>query len=228
VALRALAIFVLLTALGLLIAHPLAGAMAGESAVNRQLQQHRTPRWDTVTHYASMIGNTEIIIATTAAVAVVLRLVCRRWREPVFLMVAVALASITFTLTTFPVERARPPVTQLDPAPPTSSFPSGHVGAATALYVGLALLLVCWRRWHVPAALGPVLLGFLLMVPLLVPLAVAVARVYRGMHFLSDVTFGVVNGLLCIAVAANAYLRDPQGPVVRPRLKSWLGAPPKK
>jgi membrane-associated phospholipid phosphatase len=207
VALRALGIFLLLTALGLLVAHPLDDLLAIEDAANRYLQARRTPVWDTVTHYASMIGNMEIIIGSTAIAAGVLRLVCRRWREPVFLMVSVALASTTFTLTTFPVERERPEVAHLDPAPPTSSFPSGHVGAATALYGGLALLLMCWPR--VSAALGPVLLGLIVAVPLFVPIAVAIARLYRGMHHLSDVAVGVLNGVLCLAVTANAYLRDP-------------------
>jgi membrane-associated phospholipid phosphatase len=207
VALRALGIFLLLTALGLLVAHPLDDLLAIEDNVNRYLQARRTPRWDTITYYASRIGSTEIIIGSTAVVAAVLRLLCRRWREPVFLMVSVALASTTFTLTTFPVERERPQVAHLDPAPPTSSFPSGHVGAATALYGGLALLLIFWPR--VSAALGPVLLGLVLSVPLAVPVAVALARLYRGMHHISDVAVGVLNGVLCLAVAANAYLRDP-------------------
>ena len=209
VALRALAIFLLLTTLGLLVAHPLAGVLAAESGINRGLQARRTPTWDAVTNYASTLADTDVIVMCTLALALVMRVVCDRWREPVFLMVTVALASTTFTLTTFPVERGRPDVAHLDPAPPTSSFPSGHVGAATALYGGLALLMVCWRRWHAPSALGPVLLGLMVAVPLVVPLAVAVSRMYRGMHFLSDVTVGIVNGALCIAVAANAYLRDP-------------------
>jgi membrane-associated phospholipid phosphatase len=199
VALRALGIFALLTGIGLLVAHPLEGALAGEAAVNRFLEDRRTPTWNTITHYASTVGNTEIIIATTLAVAAVLRVLCGRWREAVFLMVAVALAATIFTLTTFPVERSRPDVVQLDPAPPTSSFPSGHVGAATALYGGLALLL--WRRRPCPSA-------WLVPLALAVPLAVAAARLYRGMHFVSDTAVGVLNGVLCIALAAHAYLRD--------------------
>lgn len=222
VALRALGIFLLLTTLGLLVAHVLGDMLRGETTVNRFLQARRTPQLDTLTHYGSMIGNTEIIIVCTAIVATLLRLLCGRWREAVFLMIAVALASTTFTLTTFPVERERPPVEHLDPAPPTSSFPSGHVGAATALYGGLALLLLLWHRRREPAMPGWLLAG-LLVVPLVVPLAVAVARLYRGMHYLSDVTVGVLNGVLCLALAAHAYLRDPE-PDVRSGQKSSSGA----
>lgn len=222
VALRALGIFLLLTIMGLLVAHVLDDVLHGEAAVNRYLQSRRTPQLDNLTHYGSMIGNTEIIIFCTAIVATLLRLLCGRWREAVFLMIAVALASTTFTLTTFPVERDRPPVEHLDPAPPTSSFPSGHVGAATALYGGLALLLLLWHRRR-PTAMPGWLLPGLLVVPLVVPLAVAVSRMYRGMHFLTDVTVGVLNGVLCLALVANAYLRDPQ-PDARPGQKTSSGA----
>lgn len=201
-ALRAFGIFLLLTIIGLLVAHPFAGAMAGELAVNRFLQAYRTPTLDTITHLVSSVGNTEIIICTTAVMAIILRLVYGRWREAMFLIAAVALAATIFTLTTFPVERDRPALPQLDPAPPTSSFPSGHVGAATALYGGLALLLTQPRR--------PAIARFALLIILLaVPLAVAAARLYRGMHFLSDVSAGVLNGVLCIALATHAYFRAP-------------------
>lgn len=229
IALRALGIFLLLTVLGLTVAHVLDGVLAGETAVNRSLQARRTPELDTVTHYASMLGNTEIIIMCTAIVAMLLRLLCGRWREAVFLMVAVALASVTFTLTTFPVERERPPVEHLDPAPPTSSFPSGHVGAATALYGGLTLLLLLWHRRRAPTVTHRLLavpLVLALLIPLLVPLAVAVARLYRGMHYVSDVSVGVLNGVLCLALAAHAYLRDPE-PDERSKPKSLSSAPPK-
>ncbi|MGZ4130819.1 MAG: phosphatase PAP2 family protein, partial [Actinomycetota bacterium] len=39
------------------------------------------------------------------------------------------------------IQRPRPTVHRLDVSPPTSSFPSGHVAAGIALYVGLAILL---------------------------------------------------------------------------------------
>jgi membrane-associated phospholipid phosphatase len=46
------------------------------------------------------------------------------------------------------VDRERPPVEKLDVAPPTSSYPSGHVGASTALYLAFAILaLRIERSW---------------------------------------------------------------------------------
>lgn len=79
--------------------------------------------------------------------------------------------------------RQRPPVETLDAGlVPTHSFPSGHVGTATALY-GLLIVLV-WtylraaRWWVAPLAL--------------LPLVVLLARLYQGAHHLSDVLTSLV------------------------------------
>ena len=97
------------------------------------------------------------------------------------------------------VGRPRPDVPHLDPAPPTSSYPSGHVGASTALYLSLALL--AQRIPH------PALRRVLTALCLLIPLLVLYARLYRGMHHLSDVLVGLVNGVVC-ATLAWGWLKD--------------------
>ena len=77
-------------------------------------------------------------------------------------------------------------------------FPSGHAGAATGLYFTLALLAM-----RIPnPALRRVVVGVCLAIPLLV----ATARVYRGMHHVTDVLVGVLNGLVA-ALLAWCWLR---------------------
>jgi membrane-associated phospholipid phosphatase len=39
-----------------------------------------------------------------------------------------------------------------------------------------------------------------------IPVLVAYARLYRGMHHLSDVVVGAINGLACAALAAHCLL----------------------
>ena len=117
---------------------------------------------------------------------VVLRIALGRWRESIFLAVALIGEVTIFVCTTMMIDRARPPVPHLDAAPPTSSFPSGHTGAAVVLYGALAIIAVrvCTRAW---------LRNLALVLAVVVPICVAAARLYRGMHFPTDVMGGAAT-----------------------------------
>ncbi|MCE3262370.1 MAG: hypothetical protein K0R43_1449 [Pseudoduganella sp.] len=80
---------------------------------------------------------------------------------------------------------------------PTYSFPSGHALAATVFYGVLASYL--WVRAQGAAQRTAVALGALLMVSL-----VAFSRLYLGVHYLSDVVAGVLEGLGWLAVCITA------------------------
>ncbi|MCW2889442.1 MAG: hypothetical protein QOE54_3294 [Streptosporangiaceae bacterium] len=183
-----------------------------EDGVNRDLVLDRTSTWNTVSKVFSFMAETPTIIALTAIAALVMWLVLRNFREPLFLITAVAAQALVFLLTTLAVDRARPGVPKLDASPPTSSFPSGHTSAALALYGGIALVITLHARRRSLTAAWWVLL-------LAVPIAVAVARLYRGMHHPSDVTASFLNAAVCIAVCARALLAKVQSlPFVgRPR-----------
>jgi membrane-associated phospholipid phosphatase len=197
----ALGIFVVVALVGWLLTRPLMELVAGEIAINQGLQTQRSPLWDSVSQVASMIGDTEYIILASAVLLVALRLVFHRWRESAVIVVAALIQLAVFNLTTLLINRPRPDVVKLDQAPPTSSFPSGHVSAAAAVYVGLALILA----WHARSTATRIAL---VAAFLLVPLAVAVARLYRGMHFFTDVAVGLISGLACMVVVAYAFFAD--------------------
>jgi membrane-associated phospholipid phosphatase len=115
--------------------------------------------------------------------------------------IAIAVQAAVFMLAALVVGGERPEVEQLDPAPPTSSFPSGHSGASIALYVSLSLMAQrighAWLRVSVTVVL------------LVLPLLVVYARLYRGMHHLSDVIVGVLNGLVCVVLGWYWLRRTP-------------------
>ena len=96
------------------------------------------------------------------------------------------------------VDRERPPVRQLDEAPPTSSFPSGHTAATIALWGALAVLANERAR-------SAAVRNLFLVLAFVVPLLVASSRMYRGMHFLSDVLGGWLLGLAWLGVTAHAF-----------------------
>jgi undecaprenyl-diphosphatase len=183
----------------------------GEAAVSRDLAADRTSLWNTYTDFGSSLSDTPYIVALTAVAVIVFRLVYKRWRESIFMIAAVWSQSLIFLATTTPVGRHRPPVQHIDPAPPTSSFPSGHVSAAVAFYCGLALVLTT----HVRNRALQVVIWVLAVGA---PLVVAFSRLYRGMHFLSDVMWGLLLGAGCVVMAARAILyrrekqRRPQAP----------------
>jgi membrane-associated phospholipid phosphatase len=168
----------------------------------------RTPTLDGLTHIGSSLSDTPVAIAVTAVAFAVLRLVTGRWTASWIVLAAIGGELLYFLALTSGVGRDRPDVPRLDAAPPTSSYPSGHTGAAVALYLCLAVIV--WR--HVSNKLAALPFVVLLC---LVPVAVGISRMYRGMHFATDVAFGALGGLLWLLVVLRVLwprgddLRDP-------------------
>ena len=82
-------------------------------------------------------------------------------------LIAISLQALVFFFTTLLIDRERPDVEQLDDSPPTSSFPSGHTGAATGLYFTLGLMAL--------RITNPVLRSVVVSVCLAIPFLVAAA-----------------------------------------------------
>ncbi|WP_055602702.1 diacylglycerol kinase family protein [Streptomyces aureus] len=215
----------LMVGLGLLLTRgPLANLLTPvEDRVNRAVAAGRGPVADAVSGALSVLAGTESIIAVTLLCVAALLLLpgSPRWSEAVFLGASVAVQSAVFLVVTVCVQRPRPAVPHLDAAPPTSSFPSGHVGASVALFGGLALLALTRlkgpRRYVAVVAL------------LLVPQLVGLSRLYRGMHHPTDVVGGLVNGALTLLVVGSVFLagRTPDGADDdRSRRRSSPGAVP--
>ena len=156
----------------------------------------RTPALTSLSGIPSWYADTIQAIMLLIILSSVVYLWVRRWREPVAMVTGMGLEALVFLTVSLIVREARPPVPGLDAAPPTGSFPSGHVGGACALYVGLALAVhsATDQRW---------LRALAWTAAVLLPLAVAVSRLYRGMHYFTDVTVGAILGTLCALIAWN-------------------------
>ncbi len=189
------AMTVLLVSLGLLLTKVLLDGPVGrwDHTLDRWFFVHRTSTLNAITEWGTRAGDVAAVIVV-AAVAVGILALGRHWAHIAFLVGALVIEVTTFVTTTFVIDRGRPAVPHLDPGPPTSSFPSGHVAASIVLYVGLALIvtsLVRSRLAQAVAWLGAVAL----------PTFVALSRLYRGMHHPTDVIGSVIGAVGCMAFA---------------------------
>jgi undecaprenyl-diphosphatase len=194
--------------LGTLLTGPLAGGVivrADERFANWMIAQ-RTPTLDDVTVWGSLLAETTTKVVVTALLAVVFLWLWRRWLEPVFLVVSLVIEAAAFIVVTTVVGRDRPDVPRLDSSPVGSSFPSGHVAAAAA-YAAIAVVVF----WHTRKRWARILV---VLFAVLVPVIVALSRMYRGMHFLSDTIAGAVLGCAAVALTAVVLTRSPEGAVI--------------
>ena len=126
----------------------------------------------------------------------------RKWAR-VFLsmLIAMALAGLAGHVIKRAIPRARPSVkTELHWGGPRfstkyHSFPSGHVGASIAFF---GVLFFASRRIVVACFAIPILIGF--------------SRMYIGAHYLSDVVFAAILGILCALLVVHFFLRRVRDP----------------
>lgn len=197
----AIVLWGLVSLIGVLLTHILiTGSLhSADLGVDRWFAVHRTGLWNTITFDGESVAQTYTAIAVTVVVALFLRWRMRRWYESWVLVTVMAGELLLFIAVTFTIHRHRPPVARLDVAPPTSSFPSGHTAASIALYGCIAILLL-WvygrRRATVVAA----------VVLFCIPVIVGMSRLYRGMHYPSDVIAGALMGGLWLLLVMTTLL----------------------
>ena len=167
-----------IAAIGRLLTEPLIGWNRSESALNRSLQNTRDRTWYSVTALWSHVGNTEIVIGVCLVMVALVSWRTRRWWFAVIPAIAISLQAAIFVAATAVTGRPRPDVPHLDPAPPTSSYPSGYLGASDVLYARLATMATgikaTWLRRTV--------IGLCSVIPVLV----AYARLYLGTRQRTD------------------------------------------
>lgn len=214
---RLLVAYIVLTAtysvVGLAIVHWWDGSSFGDrdASVNRWLEARRTPFRTDLSHWGSALSDTFTKIALVLALAPVMWWLYRRWRDWAFVVLALLLEVSVFGTASEIVRRDRPPVEQLDGAP-TNSWPSGHVAASIAFYVGLAIVIFANDRRRQARVVG-------VLLAVAGPVGVISARLYQGMHYPTDVAGGLVLGALSLLIVHRVLRaslppdrRDPPDP----------------
>lgn len=193
----AFVLWILIVCIGLVITGPLAGPLSVEDAVNQALVAGRGGPWDTIAVVSSYMGSTELVVGVCIVVSVPVLWSTRDWRLAVVPWLAILLQLSVYLGVTALVHRERPSVDRLETLPPMSSYPSGHVGASTALCVAFLLLASRIERTTIRWAATTVCIT--------VPLMVAFGRLFRGMHHVTDVVAGLVVGAVCALLARSWY-----------------------
>ena len=170
----------------------------------RDIASERTPAETTIAHALSWIGG-YVVFPLTVVCGAILYFAGRRWRAlavGLSTLGAVVIADLDKLL----VGRPRPPVHHLEKVT-TGSFPSGHSAHSAAFVIALLLALFFTYRPHwlkTAAATG----GALLV------LGIAASRVYLGVHYPSDVVFGILLGSAW-ALLASHYITRAVAPTTR-------------
>lgn len=150
-----------------------------DDGVPAWLQTFRTATLDDLSYLWSKAGDTHAITLVALAFCPLALAFWRQWRPVLFVVLAIVGEVTLFLCTAAAVQRPRPPVEQLDGQMPTSSFPSGHIAATMCLWVAIALVVTgrvqAWWRWIFVA------------LAVIMPVGVALSRMYRGMHHPLDV-----------------------------------------
>jgi undecaprenyl-diphosphatase len=137
-------------------------------------------------------------VAVIAAVVAIALLIARRFRWVALLAINIAGAgALDWELKRY-FARARPDVALMLRRASGYSFPSGHAMGSTVLFAALSYLAIrSFPRWRWKSA------ALALSATMIV--AVALSRVYLGVHWISDVAAGIVIGLLWMTTTTVAY-----------------------
>ena len=164
--------------------------------IARDVVDQRTATGNDIAPWAAGLSDTLVKIIATTIIVGIMFAVWRRWRDPLVVAVSLIFEATAFIIITTITSRPRPEVERLQESPVNSSYPSGHVAAATAYF---AIALVVSRHLRSTWAKAAVWTA-----PVLIVLTVSAARLYQGMHYLSDVVVGIILGVVSVVIVDRA------------------------
>lgn len=168
-----------------------------DSAAHRWAASHRTTTSTAFFLITTRIGDPEALAVLVVATSVFLAL-RGRWRWIAYLALTSAIGGLLNLQLKAYFARARPDLAEALRHATGYAFPSGHAFGSAVVFGALAYLAMrTIHRW--PRRAAALALCFSLIV------AIALSRVYLGVHWITDVGAGVAAGLIWIVTATVAY-----------------------
>jgi undecaprenyl-diphosphatase len=178
-------------------------AAASDLDAVRDVASDRSSQLTAIAHAASAAGAAFVLVPLTLVICVLL---WRRARRTSALAIAISFAGATAlsSLDKLLVARPRPPVHHLE-AVTSWSFPSGHTTETTAFCLALLLTFLATRPGRTLAVLATLAAAAAVT-------AVALSRIYLGVHYPTDIAGGLVLGggwtLIIYALLSKAHHLD--------------------
>ena len=188
------------------------GNLLGDHTIPHWFAAHRTPSLNHWSQIFSTLGATQAILIVGVVTCVAFLAITRHWRPAVFVATVMFGELGAFLAAAAVVKRPRPDVSHLDSRLPTSAFPSGHEAATACLYIAIAILVIGHARgwWR-----------YLFLIPAIVmPVMVALSRMYRGEHHPTDILASLLFAGLWLT--ATTLLIKPNDAVADDRKRGTL------
>ncbi|SCL22683.1 undecaprenyl-diphosphatase [Micromonospora rhizosphaerae] len=206
-------VFGALYAFGLVVSYHAKGTFLDtlDTEVPRWFAARHTDTLNDLSWWWSKFGDTHAILAISLVFCPLVLAIWKRWRPVLFVALAMFGELTLFLASSGAVDRPRPKVDNLDGHLPTSSFPSGHIAATICLWTAIAIIVLArtdrWWRWLFVA------------MAVIMPVGVAVSRMYRGMHHPTDFMGAILlsalwMGLLYWIVRPNADVHEGNQPAI--------------
>ena len=147
--------------------------------------------------FFTLVG-TPVGLGLIVAAVTILLILKRRYRWAGYLLVTNIGGALLNAALKLHFARARPDLTLALRGAHGFSFPSGHAMGSMILFASLAYLAVhAATRWRVRSAFVALATSMIL--------AIALSRIYLGVHWLSDIGAGLAVGSLWVVSATVAY-----------------------
>lgn len=201
-----------LVALGLLLTGPWQDTWIGrwDRLVVDYVVSIRSSILTDVATFVDTASDTPTVVGVSIAIAMLSLASTHSWRPALFVGVAVIGEVALYYAVSRAVGRPRPDVPDFTAGLPSgAAFPSGHAAAAVVLYGALAAVLVSYStsswRWAAVAA------------AVVVPVAVALSRVYTAAHYPTDVIAGLALGTAWLLACVHWLLPRGEAGTTRQR-----------